>query len=137
MFDALLTLATSYPENHNFWRGGPTDWWLRGIAEAFELNAIPLAGGVLLFWISSRTMRWRNWFLGWTAVCFFWSVLLPSMAYRDSDTPTAIGWRWGDRCRPWVTLASIAISTVPLISKSRKRPAFEVLPVESKSQHPT
>jgi hypothetical protein len=90
----LFLLATSYAPGHNFWRGRPLEWWMRGILKAIELNAIPVAGAVLVFWMSSRGRRWMHWIVGWSLVLLMLWIALPSMSYRDSDMPTAIGWRW-------------------------------------------
>src|SRR5688500_14499608 len=100
MLQELCLLATSYASNHNFWRGDPIDWWMRGVLKCMELSVVPCVGVAFMFWINKRTHSSIRWVFGWAAIFFVWSILLPGMAYRDSDTPTAIGWRWGNRLRP-------------------------------------
>jgi hypothetical protein len=49
------------------------------------------------------------------------------MEYRDRDRPSAIGWIWGDRARPWITLLSVGASAIALVRRPVVPQGFTVI----------
>lgn len=123
----MLVLATEYAAGHSFWSGGPVDWWIRGTLAFLFLNSVPIVGATLIYWVLRRSGSWIAWLGMWACVGLCWCILLPSMGYRDRDRPSAIGWIWGDRARPWITLLCLGASAIPLIRKRIIPQGFSVV----------